>query len=323
MLTSKPHNWYVILNPHAGARRGEKDKNRILQLLEKHRFDFTFAESEYRGHTVELAQKAVEGDYRKIIVIGGDGSLNEALNGVLNANTTTKQNVSLAMIPVGTGNDWIRTLDIPNDYQKSIKVIKKGKLVKQDVGLVTWQSNGSREKRFFANMAGFGYDAVVANKVNQLKDKGMSGKWLYLWSLLSSYIKYKSCTIKFEVDGQQYTEAIFTASIGIGKYNGGGMMQAPDAVPDNGEFNMTLIRKIGLWGIIKNLRGLYSGAFLSDPHVLTTSGRKVSIESRCKIPGEVDGERLGESNFNIELLPQSISVYCGSDKYLKHKLKSH
>jgi YegS/Rv2252/BmrU family lipid kinase len=322
MLTPLHHQWYVILNPHAGAHRGEKDKEKIIILLKKYGFDFDYTESAYRGHTIQLAKDAVKTGWKKFIIIGGDGSLNEALNGIMSENENGAQDISLAMIPVGTGNDWIRTFDIPNDYKKSIEVIQKGNLIRQDVGKVTWGSNGSAEKRFFANMAGFGFDAVVADKVNSMKDKGWSGTWLYLWSLAFSYLKYKTCMMRFEVDGQRFNETIFTVSIGIGKFNGGGMMQVPDAVPDNGEFTMTLIRKIGVWGILKNLRGLYNGSFLKDPHVLTTSGREVRIDSRCLIPGEVDGEQLGKSNFHITLLPRGVSVYCGSDKYLKQKLKS-
>ncbi|MFB6320284.1 diacylglycerol/lipid kinase family protein [Saccharicrinis sp. FJH54] len=315
--------WFVILNPHAGARRGEKDKEKILNLLKRYNFDFEYAESNYRGHTIELTRNAVSSGQKQFIIIGGDGSLNEALNGIMSVKKEGVNDVCIAMIPVGTGNDWIRTFDIPNDYKKSVEVIRQANLVHQDVGMVTWGSNGTTEKRFFANMAGFGFDAVVADKVNSMKDKGWSGKWLYLWSLAFSYLKYKTCMMRFEVDGQRFNETIFTVSIGIGKFNGGGMMQAPDAVPDNGEFTMTMIRKIGIWGILKNLRGLYNGSFLKDPHVLTTSGREVRIESRCLIPGEVDGEQLGKSNFSIALIPKGISVYCGSDKYLKQKLKTH
>jgi len=119
------------------------------------------------------------------------------------------------------------------------------------------------------------------------------------------------------VDGQEFDELIFSISIGIGKFNGGGMMQAPGAVPDNGMLEVTIIRKIGLFGILKNLVGLYSGAFVKDPRVSTHSARQVSISAVHPVAGEADGEILGNHEFEIKMDSRKLNVIYNPEKYLK------
>jgi diacylglycerol kinase family enzyme len=166
-------------------------------------------------------------------------------------------------------------------------------------------------------MAGFGFDAMVAEKSNRLKDKGRQGISLYLQALGSSFLNYQTAKTRIVIDGQEIEELIFSISIGIGKYNGGGMMQAPAAIPDNGLFQVTIIRKIGLFGILRNLAGLYSGEFIKDPRVSTHLANRVSISAAKKIAGEADGEILGDNEFEINLFSQNLNVIYNPDKYLK------
>lgn len=308
--------WLVILNPHAGARKGLRDMEEIIRLLGEYNMEHLLAISEYAGHIMELSKKYVLEGYRNILVAGGDGSLNEVVNGIFLQNKVDVSEITIGMLPVGTGNDWIRTFGIPDDYTKALDVIKKRKTVFQDVGEVTYNDKITKH-RYFVNMAGFGFDAVVAKKVNRLKDKGWSGQKLYLWALLYSYLKYNTKRMKIVVDGKTFEDFIFTSSIGIGKYNGGGMMQAPNAIPNNGHFNINMIRKINLWGLLTNISGLYSGKYIKDYRVSSAIGKKIKISSKRKIPGEVDGEHLGNANYNIEIIPNKLRVIYGDDMFLK------
>ena len=119
------------------------------------------------------------------------------------------------------------------------------------------------------------------------------------------------------MDGQEIDELIFSVSIGIGKFNGGGMMQAPGAVPDNGLFQVTIIRKIGLFGVLRNLAGLYSGEYVKDHRVSSFQARTISISSAHNIAGEADGEILGDNKFEIDLLSQKLTVTYNPERYLK------
>jgi len=309
--------WFVILNPHAGSGRGKCDQNKITKILAKKGFDFDLAISEFPRHTIQLTNDAIMAGYRKLIVAGGDGTLNEVVNGIFSQGYCLPEEIKVGMIPVGTGNDWIKTFGIPDKYKAAAKILKNGDVMRQDVGRITFTENGVDKIWYFANMAGFGFDAMVAERTNQLKNKGKKGMSLYLQALGSSFLKYKINKTRIVIDEQEINEFIFSASIGIGKYNGGGMMQAPAAVPDNGLFQVTIIRKIGFWGILKNLKGLYSGEFIKDRRVSTYIASNVSISSVGNIAGEADGETLGNNKFEITLISQKLTVIFNPEKYLR------
>ncbi|HBL75030.1 MAG: hypothetical protein A2W90_07455 [Bacteroidetes bacterium GWF2_42_66] len=311
MEKQKINDWVLILNPHAGAGKGAKDKDKIISLLEKNGFETELFISEYPKHIISLTAGLIANGHRKIIIAGGDGSLNEVVNGIFSQSKVSPEEITVGMIPVGTGNDWIKTFGVPNDYKKAIKRIVKEKTIRQDVGKITYEENGKPVANFFANMAGFGFDAMVAEKANALKNKGRSGILVYLQSLTASFIQFQISKTRMQIDQEEINELIFSTSIGIGKYNGGGMMQAPGAVPDNGEFQVTVIRKIGIWGILRNIVGLYDGTFVKDRRVSTHSAKHIKINSDCSIAGEADGEILGNHSFEIEIIPQKLNVVRG------------
>ena len=319
MENSQQKHWFVILNPHAGSGRGTKDQAEILRSLRKAELRYKLAVSDFPKHTVQLTIQAITDGYRNLIVAGGDGTLNEAVNGILSQTVCSPEKITIGVIPVGTGNDWIKTFGIPNDYKGAVKIIKKGNTMRQDVGRITFPENNSMKTCYFANMAGFGFDAMVAEKTNRLKDKGRKGISIYLQALGSSFWNYQTAKTRVVIDGHEFDELIFSVSIGIGKFNGGGMMQAPGAVPDNGLFQVTIIRKIGLFGILQNLSGLYSGKFVQDRRVSAHFAGNVSISAAKNIAGEADGEILGDNKFEIDLLSQKLTVIFNPDKYLKFR----
>jgi YegS/Rv2252/BmrU family lipid kinase len=309
--------WLVILNPHAGSGRGKKDQTVLLKMLNKSGFEYELNVSEFPKHSIQLTIRAIEKGFRNLIVAGGDGTLNEAVNGIFTQTVCSPEEITIGMIPVGTGNDWIKTFGIPNEYNAAIQIIKKGDSMQQDVGRISFTENDLAKTCYFANMAGFGFDAMVAEKTNRLKNKGRTGISLYLQALGSSFLNYQTARTRIVIDGQEINELIFSASIGIGKFNGGGMMQAPGAIPNNGQFQVTIIRKIGIFGILRNLAGLYSGAFIKDARVSTHKAIHILISSAQNIAGEADGEILGDNKFEISLFSQKLNVIYNPEKYLK------
>lgn len=309
--------WLVILNPHAGSGRGKKDQAVLLKMLNKSGFEYVLNVSEFPKHTIQLTIRAIEKGFRNLIVAGGDGTLNEAVNGIFTQTVCSPEEITIGMIPVGTGNDWIKTFGIPKEYNAAIQIIKNGDSMRQDVGRISFTENDLAKTCYFANMAGFGFDAMVAEKTNRLKNKGRTGISLYLQALGSSFWNYQTARTRIVIDGQEINELIFSASIGIGKFNGGGMMQAPGAIPNNGKFQVTIIRKIGIFGILRNLAGLYSGEFIKDARVSTHEAIHVLISSAQNIAGEADGEILGDNKFEISLFSQKLNVIYNPEKYLK------
>ncbi len=304
--------WFVIVNPIAGSRKCEKDWPHILELLEESPLRFDFQLTEYRMHAVEITQSAILKGYKKLIVVGGDGTLNEVVNGVLSQQIVPSEEISIGMITVGTGNDWGRMFEIPHDYKKAIEVILREKKFLQDGGMVSYQNKRGEKNRYFINIAGIGFDAAVVEQSNAMKDKGSGGTYAYLKSLVSSLISYKPTHLSIEIDGKKVEQDVFSMSVGICKYNGGGMMRLPDAVPNDGLFDVTVIRKISRSNVIWSLPKLYNGKIGTHPKVSTFSGEKVLVNSRPPIHLETDGELLGTTPLEFSIIPRALRMIVGT-----------
>ena len=303
-----PSSWLIIVNPNAGHGRGQKDWHKISSLLQKyalhHYVHFTYA----KGHAIKLASEGIRHGYRKIIVVGGDGTMNEVVNGTFLEKSCPTNDITLGMITVGIGNDWGRMFGIPTDYEKAIKIIKESKTRLQDAGAVSYSQGGSREKRYFINIAGLGFDAMVAKRTNSQKERGRSGKFLYFYNLFSSLMTYKHTQTEVVIDGQKINNHTFSISLGIGRYSGGGMRQTPNALPDDGLFDVTIIKKMGKGEVIKSIRRLYDGSILEHPNIESYKGKDIQVDSDPLIHLEADGESLGHSPFEFEIIPKSVNI---------------
>ncbi|MCO5256161.1 MAG: diacylglycerol kinase family lipid kinase [Lentimicrobium sp.] len=308
----KDGEWFVIVNPNAGRRKGEKDWLEIARLMNEAGIRFTNVFTEHPNHAVRIARKHIEAGFRKIIVVGGDGTLNEVVNGIYTQKRLPPAEITLAMIPVGTGNDWGRSFNIPLDYKGAIDVIARENTRLQDVGKVTYHSKDLQKQRHFINMAGLGFDAMVAKRTNKVKQEGKSGPFSYLISLFTSLISYKATYARVKVDGQELKAGVFTMSVAICRFNGGGMMQAPNAIPDDGLFDVTVITRVSRLLVIRSVKKLYDGSFLKLPQVKTFRGAKVEIESDQPMYLETDGESLGHTPMNFEVIPLGITVVAGN-----------
>lgn len=317
--TREKSSWMVIVNPKAGQGHGLKDWPIISNQLNSSGVEFSCVFTEKKYHAVELTVKAVNDGYRKIIVVGGDGTVNEVVNGIFIQKIVPTTQIMLAVVPAGTGNDWVRMYGIPKAYSEAVKAIVAGRTILQDVGLISYHETMITHKRYMANVAGIGFDAMVNRRFNRLKEEGRSGRWLYLTSTLKALFKYRAKRFRIKVDGKEFFDStMFSATVGIGKYNGGGMLQMPAAVVDDGLFDLTVIKKVTKLGVMWDFKKLYNGRIYKHPKVIATQAKKIEIESFPESPIEVDGEALGFSPFTFELVPQSICVVVG-EKYQINK----
>ena len=305
--------WLVIVNPNAGRKKGIKDWGRISNLLDRFDFSYYHVFTEYPRHAIQLSCDLIEKGFRKIIVVGGDGTMNEVVNGLFLQRRFSTTQVMLGMITVGTGNDWGRMFNIPKDYEQAVAVLKKCNTYVQDAGTVKYMSNDGHNHRYFVNIAGLGFDAVVTKKTNAQKEKGKGGTLLYLINIISSLFSYSYTDTQINVDGKDYRNKVFSMNVGIGKYNGGGMMQVPAAVADDGLFDLTVIRKISKPDLIVSLRRLYDGTIASHPKVTTYTGKEIRIDSSEKILLETDGESLGHTPLEFNIIPKSIRIITGAE----------
>ncbi|MCL2738444.1 MAG: diacylglycerol kinase family lipid kinase [Bacteroidales bacterium] len=304
--------WMVIVNPKAGRGRGLTDWPVISNQMNKAGIVFTCVFTEHKYHAVELTVKALRDGYRRLVVVGGDGTVHEVVNGIFHQKEIAPWEVTLSVIPTGTGNDWVRMFGIPHTYNEAVQAMVEYRTVLQDVGRVSFVETRISHIRYMANVAGLGFDAMVNRKYNRLRDEGRKGKWLYLTSALRVLLGYRATRFRVEVDGRLFFDGkIFSATVGIGKYNGGGMIQMPYAEVNDGLLDMTLIRKASKIWMIRNFKHLFDGQIYQYPKVLHAQGRMIRIETWPPSPIEIDGEALGYAPFTFEILPQSLLVVVG------------
>ena len=313
------HKWFVIVNPVAGSGRGLDDFPEISKLLREEGIRYEPLFTEHKYHATELTVSAIKQGYRHIIVVGGDGTLHEVVNGLFIQQEVEPKEVLLAMIAVGTGNDWVRTVGIPFSHRDAIRAIAEENRFLQDVGVVSYEEAHYRQTRYMANVAGAGFDAVVVKRVSHLREKRRLHRWSYTWSLIRSYFGYKATGVKVWIDDRRvYNDLLFSIAIGICKFNGGGVQQLPEAVADDGLLDVSLVRPIHFWHIIFRFHYLFNGGIYRIRHILRERGSKVRIESSPEILLEVDGELLGHTPLEFTVLPRAISMVVSSDFLAQH-----
>jgi len=295
----------------AGGGKTKTDWPQIAQILQREGVRYEPYFTDRRLHASIIARNKIKEGYSKIIVVGGDGTMNEVINGVFSQKRIHTTEVMLGMISVGTGNDWAKTFNIPADYDSAVETIKQQKTFIQDAGLVNYRKNGKEWNRYFVNIAGMGFGARVVERSNRMKEKGKSGPLLYFYNIFYSLIQYRSKKAVIEIDGTSYNRKIFSLNVGIGKYNGGGMIQVPHAIADDGLYSITLIKKIGKLNVIANMKKLYNGTITQHSKVETYMARSVQIDGPALLKVETDGESLGHGPVSFKIIPRSVTVISG------------
>ena len=314
----KNDSWIVIVNPKAGSGRGLKDWPIISNQMYNSNLKFTCLFTEHKYHAIELTVKAINDGFRNIVAIGGDGTIHEVVNGIFIQKAVPTTEICLAVIPAGTGNDWIRMFGISKTYSEAVQSLVEKRTVLQDVGKVSYYETSVQHTRYMAYVAGLGYDAVVNLEYNNLKDDGKYGKSLYLRSTFHTFLKFTPKKFRIKTDGKLFYEGmVFSGAVGIGKYNGGGMQQTPEAIFDDGLMDLTIIKKMSKLRIARNFKLLYSGNIYNIPTVIHTQASKIEIETWPETRIEIDGEAVGTSPFVFEMVPQCIRVVVGS----RYKIK--
>lgn len=312
-MTEENSKWLVIVNPKASIGKAGKDWPQIKQILEKEGIAFDYLITEYQGHAISLVRDSITGKgYKKIISVGGDGTNNEVVNGIFTQKRFPTEEIMMGIMPVGTGNDWRRTFDFGIDYQENAKIIKAGNTFKHDIGKVTYYNDGDPQVRYFLNAAGTGLDEAVCQSTNAMKQQGKGGAARYMINVAKCLFGFDCPHIQLEIDDQLvFDDEILSLGVGICRYKGGGMMTMPNAVPNDGLFDITAIRKVGMAKFAANISKIYDGTFIKKMNEVSTfQGRKVKVTS---IPAhalklETEGETLTNSPFEFEMLQQSINM---------------
>lgn len=309
METANRNDYLVLVNTNAGGKRAEKDWPEIEALLTNSGLTFKVVFTKHHLHAIELTREFMSQGYRNFIAVGGDGTINEVVNGICMFSEALLQEVKLGVIMIGTGNDWGKMFNIPNDYAQAVELIKKQNIHFQDVGKTSFFKGDDKIDRYFINAAGIGFDALVVERVNKAKDKGNASKLAYLQTLFTSLIKYKSTKARIKIgDDNWFHSNIFTMSVGIGKFCGGGMQQVPDAIDDDGLFDVTLVNQIRKTKIVRKIKKLYDGTIKEMKEIDSFRARKVEVDSSVDLLLQVDGESLGHAPFTFEIIENRLGI---------------
>jgi len=296
-------DWFLIVNPTSGNGKSKKSWQHISTLLTNHNIRFSFAFTEYSKHESELAQHAIKNGFTKIISVGGDGTLHHIVNGIMSQNIVETTTIQVGVIPIGTGNDWVKTYNIPTKIEKSILTIKKGNSILQDIGKLTTENNTNI---YFNNVAGIGYDGYVVNKLKKLKKYGGIA---YLLSGLSGLLFYKKSDFIIEINNQTIQERCLMTIFGICKFSGGGMQFTKDVNPSDGLLDITIAKNLTLLDLILNLPKLYNGNIVHHKKVTTYKSNtlKVTPTSTVEKPFiQADGELIDSGSVYVSIVKKAI-----------------
>jgi len=298
----------TVINPAAAGGKTAKIWSMKSKYFQKKFNNFDEVYTQQSGDAVKIAREAVEENYDYIISVGGDGTVNEIVNGML---SSEKESIKTKLIiyPLGTGSDLSRTLNLPHNVQGIIDLIKRGKTKSIKVVEAKFLNNEQQiEKRYFVNIADCGMGAEVAKKLNESK-KTIDGSLSYLLKIFQTLINYKNKEIKIEADNKLlYKGKINSAIIAHGNYFGGGIKIAPEADLFKDKLNLVLLKDFSKLGIILNLIKGYKGNHLSHSLVESYFVEEIKITAEEKVELELDGESVGSINAEFKVSKKSVSI---------------
>ncbi|MGG3466401.1 diacylglycerol kinase family protein [Neobacillus pocheonensis] len=305
---------YFIINPKARNGHCFNIWRNVETQLEKEKISYLAFFSEYPGHAKIIASQIAASNKEKkvIIAVGGDGTIHEVMNGIVN-----NINITLGFIPGGSGNDFSRGFLIPSDPLEALHVICR--LMKRDAqsidaGKMTMED---QSVHYFINNMGAGFDASIAHEVNQSPIKAWlnklsMGRLVYVYFLLKKLFTYKTSTIDLSIDGKKHIfEQTWFVTVSNQPYYGGGMKIAPQAEPDDGLFDITVVHKLSRLKLLLVFISVFWGKHIHFKEVKTFKGKVVSIHSNSSLFVHGDGEHIGFTPLTIHLQTKALAVLTG------------
>jgi YegS/Rv2252/BmrU family lipid kinase len=245
----------------------------------------------------------------RIVCVGGDGTLNEVVNGFFGDNGPHRKEAVLGFLPNGTGCDFCRTMPIPSGIGPSLKTIRDGFVRTIDLGRIRFRNHqGGTSTRYFHNIASFGLGGEVVDRVNRTS-KACGPFITFIWGTLVSLFAYGDKRIFLKVDDADgRTVDVLNIAIANGRYHGGGMLVAPDAVPDDGLFHVTVIGAMGLPRVFWHLPKLYTGKIKAISQVSMQTGKRITAVSDQRVLLDIDGEQPGTLPAEMEIVPAALKM---------------
>ena len=303
--------YYIIVNPTSGHGLGGKSIQHIKSSLSEYGLDFTLVQTERMWHAADLAAGAARDGYDVIVCASGDGTVNEAINGIMRARKDGHNKSAFAVLGIGTGNDFAGGTGIPTNLNDGLKALKKNKRKNIDIGLV--KGGDYPEGRYFGNGIGVGFDAAVGNEA--VKVRWTRGLLAYLIGVIKTvFLYYNPAQVEIILDGKETIHQVsLMISVMNGRRMGGGFQMAPESLPDDGLFDLCIAETASKGRILQMIPYFIKGTQAALPEIQMKRAKTVSIKSLDRtFPAHADGEFicLNGSHLTLELLPKELEIVC-------------
>lgn len=303
------HTWHIIFNENANGRKIGKILPELQELLDNKGIKYVFHKTSASGDGTRIAKQLCADGERFLVAAGGDGTVNEVVNGIFKSGVESSE-VFLSVLPLGRGNDWVRTHNYPDGIEKLVNLWLSGSFVRHDIGVATSTlQDGTQHTRHFINIAGFGFDADVIYNVTNNKSRFL-GSAVYVYSLLKALFTHKPYPVEITTEeGFSYQGNVFMIISAIGRYNGSGICEAKYAVYNDGLIDLIVIPEISIFRVIYHLKDMFTGDHIdkikSVRKVLTKS---LEITPVTPLRAEVEGELLAVGRYSLRIIPDALNV---------------
>jgi len=302
-----PDRWGIIYNPKAGTRKVQKRWDEIRGYIESCNIPFDYVHSEGYGSVERLARTLANNGYRTIVVVGGDGALNDALNGILSSSVEKKTDIALGIIPNGIGNDFARFWDIEfDDYKKAVDTIINHRTRLVDVGFCSYHTGEKHERRYFLNAVNIGLGARVVNITNATRRFWGAKAIAFLASMFLVLFERKQFRTHLKINGEHIRGRVMTVCVGSAR----GYGLTPNAVPYNGWLDVSVVYQPEFWPGFMGLWMLLQGRILNHKMVKPYRTKKVKVLRAQNAMVSLDGRRILPKGFPLEIgiLPENIKM---------------
>lgn len=300
----------LIVNLTAANGKVAKAWPQVQQILRDEIFAYDFTFTERKGHATELARGAVEAGCELIVAVGGDGTLNEVVNGLVADGKAINSNAQLGFITSGTGADFVRTLGLPRDPLASARRLaqsNKSRVI--DLGEVLFTAGEDQVHRYFANVVGMGFDGEVIERTER-GGKHAGGTIPYLTALATTVFSYKNKDVTLQIDGRTMQGRMNSVIACNGQYFGGGMRVGPHATLDDGKLDVIVLGDFSAAEVLANTPKIYNGTHLSHHKVSEYRGTTIQVESKQRMLIEADGELIGAGPAIFRIIPAALRMHC-------------
>ena len=302
-MVQKPARF--IINPVAAGGATRRRWDRIRAQFGQLGYPWESIFTQGPGHAVVLARDAAREGCELVVAVGGDGTLNEVVNGLLQSERGGQ--IRLGILSLGTGGDFIRSLSGPYSQTTAYKRLTSDSGLLVDVGEAEFYRQGETRRRFFINVAGLGFDAAVVERTSRrLKALGRSST--YLLGLFTTLLSYRNKEVSLTVDGAKEQCIVNSVVVANGRYFGGGMFVAPTADITDGYFEVVVVGDMGKLELVRAVPSVYKGTHLSHPKVKSFRARSVEVHSQTQMLLQADGELLGEAPARLTIRPKALNL---------------